>query len=303
MSPVLFKEPTSLPTSEGLVLPKRPMPNRREIFVGRGVSVYFDRHPQSTSGEQVHAQLELLLVSDHASGEVDWRRPDGSWCQRKLHGAQVCVIPRNVPHTCGWSQAAEMILLYVEPAIFPLAVHVAMTDVWVHDFAALAGQDLVVRQLAVSLQELCRQSGKPDPLIVEAMATVLAERLVEAHVSACSKAGGGRRGLSPAQLDRVLTYISRNLGEGIPIADLAKEASVSPYHFIRLFKQSTGMPPHRYILKCRLLKAKELLSTREFRVAEAAYETGFYDQSHLNRHFKKFFGFTPMAVLRRGNSQ
>ena len=196
-----------------------------------------------------------------------------------------------------------MILLYVEPSLFPCALQVTLGDVSVHSLANFTEHELEALQLAQSLRELCRQTCAPTPSVVEAIATVLAVRLVKARRGAGNGAVGLRDGLPSDQLNRAVAYIHRNLGGGISLASLAREAFVSRYHFLRLFKRSTGMSPHRYILKCRLLKAKELLGTREFQVADVAYETGFCDQSHLTRHFKKFFGFTPVALLRRRDSQ
>jgi AraC family transcriptional regulator len=62
---------------------------------------------------------------------------------------------------------------------------------------------------------------------------------------------------------------------------------MSPYHFARLFKESTGLSPYQYVIEARVRKAKELLTTGKFTISEAAYHVGFVDQSHLTRHFKK----------------
>ena len=75
---------------------------------------------------------------------------------------------------------------------------------------------------------------------------------------------------------------------------LAALAHMSPYHFARLFKKSTGLPPHQYVIARRVERAKELLRDRDpLPLAEVAAETGFSSQSHFTRHFKRFVGVTP----------
>jgi len=72
---------------------------------------------------------------------------------------------------------------------------------------------------------------------------------------------------------------------------------MSVYHFIRLFRESTGKSPYQYVIDARVRKAKELLATRKSTIAEVAYEVGFVDQSHLTRHFKRAFGITPNTFV------
>jgi AraC family transcriptional regulator len=80
------------------------------------------------------------------------------------------------------------------------------------------------------------------------------------------------------------------------VTDLARHAALGVDRFAKLLKSATGMSPRQFLLKYRVGKALELLRTGEFRVAEAAYEVGFYDQSHLSWHCQKFFGFPPKSA-------
>lgn len=80
--------------------------------------------------------------------------------------------------------------------------------------------------------------------------------------------------------------------EEISIRELASIARLSPFHFIRVFAAATGLPPHAYLNQVRVKEAGKLLA-RGWPVAHAACETGFVDQSHLTRHFKRILGITP----------
>ena len=75
-------------------------------------------------------------------------------------------------------------------------------------------------------------------------------------------------------------------------------AGMSLFHFSRSFKQSTGLPPHQYILRRRIEHAKSLLKTNELGIAEIGQRLGFSDQSHFKMIFRKFVGATPLASRR-----
>ena len=75
---------------------------------------------------------------------------------------------------------------------------------------------------------------------------------------------------------------------------MAAIAHISPYHFARQFKTSTGLPPHQYVIARRVERAKQLLqAATELSLAEVAHSAGFSDQSQFSRHFKRLVGVTP----------
>jgi AraC-like DNA-binding protein len=91
-------------------------------------------------------------------------------------------------------------------------------------------------------------------------------------------------------------YIEQHLHESIRLSDLALQGGLSLYYFARRFKDVTGLSPKQYILGKRLERAHLLLLQGNYSVSEVAYQTGFTDQSHLVRYFKKYWGLTPKAL-------
>jgi len=95
-----------------------------------------------------------------------------------------------------------------------------------------------------------------------------------------------------AAIERVLGHIHEHLGQPLTLAELAEIAGLSLWRFATVFREQVGSSPHRYICRLRVERAQALI--REgVPPATAASEAGFYDQSHLSRHFKSMCGMTP----------
>ena len=84
------------------------------------------------------------------------------------------------------------------------------------------------------------------------------------------------------------------------LEELAKNVSLSKYHFLRLFKKEFGLTPHAFIINQRLNKANKLIQNG-MNISEASIEVGFNDQSHFTRNFKKYFGYTPLSMKKNSN--
>ena len=97
-------------------------------------------------------------------------------------------------------------------------------------------------------------------------------------------------------IQRALRQIEQHLGQPLSLADLADTAGLSVWRFATVFRQQVGLSPHRYICRLRVERA-QLLMRQGMPTAIAASEAGFYDQSHLSRHFKVWCGMTPGQYL------
>ena len=107
-------------------------------------------------------------------------------------------------------------------------------------------------------------------------------------------------GFPQRRLRRVIEYIQNNITADLSLAELAAVAGVSPSHFQLLFKQSVGLPVHRYIIHRRVDRAIALLRVGTLSVSELALEAGFANQSHLARCMRRVAGMTPSDVRRAG---
>jgi AraC family transcriptional regulator len=103
-------------------------------------------------------------------------------------------------------------------------------------------------------------------------------------------------GLTNRKLALVLDLIESDLSEDLSLNILAKTAGLSEYHFLRMFKQSTGYTPHQYVIYQRIERAKELLKKTEMSITEIAYLLGFSSSAHFTHHFHRKTGMTPSEL-------
>src|SRR5262249_20113051 len=108
-----------------------------------------------------------------------------------------------------------------------------------------------------------------------------------------------RGGLAPGALRRVRELIERQIATKITLQELADVAGLSSGHFSRAFRQSVGMPPHRYVQHQRIQLAAELIRDTCRSLCDIAVSVGFSDQSHFTREFARVWGETPAAFRRR----
>jgi len=107
------------------------------------------------------------------------------------------------------------------------------------------------------------------------------------------------RGLPSPGLQHVYDFIQDNLNQRLTLMELSTVVHMSPYHFARLFKQSTGVPPHRFVLGQRIARASLLLRAARLSIAEVARLVGFRTPSHFTMAFRRMTGITP-STYRQG---
>jgi len=117
---------------------------------------------------------------------------------------------------------------------------------------------------------------------------------------AATLADGAQPAAAPSRRDerRISDALCRIEGEAhepLALADLAHEAGMSRYHFLRTFRQVAGMTPHQLVLRTRLHRAAVRLRTSDYSISTIAFDAGFGDLSTFNRRFRRLMGCSPGA--------
>jgi AraC-like DNA-binding protein len=153
---------------------------------------------------------------------------------------------------------------------------------------------------------VCRDDEKSGRVSCYAGAPIAVIRLTEAgtamgemgYDTADVTTSGGE--LPAYRVRRVAQYIQANLRQDLRLAQLSAVVHMSPYHFSRLFKRSTGVPPHRFLVRHRIEQACALLAARNVSIAEVARTVGFRTPSHFTTTFRRITGMTPSAYRSGG---
>ena len=97
-------------------------------------------------------------------------------------------------------------------------------------------------------------------------------------------------------VDRVREYLKATYRKNISLSELTLLTNLDRFYLLRVFANKVGVPPHEFQTQLRIAHARELIR-KGYSISEAALETGFFDQSHLSRHFKRIVGMTPGEYL------
>ena len=233
------------------------------------------------------------------------QRLDGQLRRERVHHGEVAIIPAG-PHW-EWrfkgTTKSDLLPLCLEDAFLREVAQSVEIDPDAVEIVPLLGMwDPQIERIGFSLKAEIEAEGLVGgKLYAESLANALAIHLIRNHSSLSSKAGrkvADKRngGLSRRALRDTVDYVGDNPEKDLTLAEMAGVTHMSPYHFSRLFKESTGLTPHRYVIERRVQRAEELLGSSALPIAEIALLCGFANQSHLNRHFKRLLGVSPKAL-------
>ena len=153
--------------------------------------------------------------------------------------------------------------------------------------------DQVIHRLATAMLPALAQPERANGMFVEYMSFALAAHVARAHGGLRELEGPPRGGLAKWQERRAYELMAANLDGEISVRDLAVECRLSTSHFARAFRQTAGMPPHRWLLRRRIEAALELMKNRRQSLADIALVTGFASQSHFSDAFRRHMGMSP----------
>lgn len=155
---------------------------------------------------------------------------------------------------------------------------------------AVDSPDLRDPVLRLRVGQLHTALGRPgDELEADSRLTLVAERL-RTHLRPRAVAEVPRR--DPVLARRLRELLDERVVEGITLAEAARLVRAHPAHLVRSFSSAYGIAPHQYLMSLRVGRARRLLLEGRS-PGEAAVATGFYDQPHLTRHFKRLVGVPP----------
>ena len=154
-------------------------------------------------------------------------------------------------------------------------------------------RDAHIASLMLALHADLEDSSPAGPLYGESIGVALAHYLIRRHSVRAPRQLEHKGEMPTVRLNRVIDFMQQNYARETRLEELAHLAGMSPHYFCELFKKSTGLSPYQYSLRCRIDRAKVFLRSPEHSVSRVASATGFADQSHFTKVFRRIVGVTP----------
>jgi len=265
--------------------------SRRTGWRGIALESFRNIPPCSIPVHEHPAHFLNLLTA----GQVKCKWTSGGHSGSAEHGpGTIFLLPAGTRDSLSWSGPTSRIVTAIEPQFLARAFEESahLPDVELREIWTL--QDRHIQALMRALLADLEDGSPAGPLYGESLGVALAHYLTRRYAVRNQRDREHRGGMPSARLNRVVDFIRQNCGREIRLWELANLAGMSPHYFCQLFKQSTGTSPHQFLLRSRIARAKELLRNRDFTVSHAAVATGFADQSHFTKVFRRMVGVTPV---------
>lgn len=268
----------------------------------RNVAVERQRYPPTETPDGARLPWHLFSVQLGAPAVLEARR-DGLTRRLRRTPGDVFFLSAGAPADFSWREESENLNVGLDPGFVSRIALETLGSNRVEPEDFRLGSDPGALNLAFLLEGELKTGGLGGELYAESLATALAVRLLRGYSSTGRAAAPPddrvRRGLPGPALGRVLDYVGDNLPGRLTLREMAGVAGMSRHHFARLFKESTGLSPHRYVLRRRVERARELLALTDLSLDDVARSSGFSHQSHMAYHVKRLLGVTPSALRGR----
>jgi AraC family transcriptional regulator len=244
---------------------------------------------------RVEATSNFLMLLDlqRADGETVITGGPPSYRKNLRHRLSFAPIGSAIS---GWSRIvkpASFTALYFDPLLLDeprcdLSQVPAMVEF----------EDNMLRTAMLQFDAILNDPSLDQPGYAETLAVLLAFEIGRLKNQMRASAAP-RSGLPQWQVRVVMDYLESHLADKTTISELSGLLHLSRFHFIRAFKKTVGMPPHQFILRRRVERARELLANNDLSIGEIAERTGFNGAAQLSRAFRQIVGTTP-TDFRRG---
>ena len=255
---------------------------------GRGI-IHVSNSPCETPRHYSTKHLVIIHLKSETRSE---RRLNRRLQVENPYVGDIAIIPAQVDHWHAMRQDSEGIVLSLEPEILSTCARETFDLDKIEIIPTFTKPDPLIFGIGLALKTAL-ESSQYNRLYGESLYDTLSIHLLQRYATRQPLIREYNDGLPKYKLKRAIAYIQAHLAENISLDAMATQIGLSRFYFCRLFKQSTGLTPHQYLIKCRIDRAKALLKERNLSISDVAFEVGFSNQSHFTKHFKRLTGTTP----------
>ncbi len=259
-----------------------------------GVKVVHYRLEPGQVPARTHSTHEVFVplagsVTIEGSGE------DGAPARRRRKVGDISVTPAGIRYSAHWEEELESLTVSLTEDFLKRTTIDFEANRNARIVLACGPQDALVRSIALALADEVDNQQPAGKLYAESLVNALAVHLLR-HYSTDSLIPDLQFGGLPAhKLRRVNEFVLENLERDLSLAEIAQAAELSPFHFSRSFKQTTGLTPIQFLTQRRVEQAKQMLTEDDLPIVEIGLRVGFKNQSHFTTLFRRLTTMTPKA--------
>jgi AraC family transcriptional regulator len=240
------------------------------------------------------SSYHLLVISNCKNAiYTEWLDSEDNYWERHIFAGDVVVIPANVQHKVHWHEESDFLLLILDPICIDKLDNISIDTKHIELIPRSSSPAPLIYQIALSLKSELEINKLNSQYYAHVHSLALVINLAKKLSQNTQEDFNSANSLSVQKLERVIRYIKDHLMDHLSLKKISAEINISSYHFARLFKHSTGLSVHQYVLHCRIEKAKHLLKETDLKVIDVAQSTNFQTQSHFTNVFRKHVGKTP----------
>lgn len=258
-----------------------------------GMTIRTGRLAESDVTEHAYDDHILIAPCTNASMTLGHRSHCGDMLATRVSDRHVALVPARQVHSTQWNPLAQATTILVRPAFLRelLRSEGRMSPDLTANYASI---DPFMWHMARSIEIQMHTRRKLEKSFIDSIAMVVGHHLLSNYAETPYQAGL-MGGLSAYKVRSATEYVREHYQEDIGFKDIAEHLKMSPFHFARMFKHSTGESPHRFIMRCRIDIAKKLLIEGDRGIADIALDVGYKSQSYFTTRFAQFVGATPAA--------
>ncbi len=253
---------------------------------------YFEAEPSSMPKHVFEQHHILLNLKKEPHRVINWR--DGVERDFSYQQNEIIVTPAGMESGWRWFAKSKVIVITLDPAKFERfalnELGVVLTSKQLKDIPQFVDEDLV-QAGTILMDAMGYQTG--SAVMFESLARVFLTKLILKYGLEREEDIAFSQSFTAQHYKKVLDYVADHFEETIALEDLAAQASLSTFHFARLFKETIGKSPHNFVMEYRVEQARKMLQQPDIPLIDIAIECGFSDQPHFSRLFKRFEGMTP----------
>lgn len=272
------------------VLPCAPSLSNRSLNWSGLVLDYYN-HPAHEVPEH-YTQQHIVALTLSEQVKLHQRIEKDSACF-SLQRGDLVICPAGFQRWCAWEQQTEFVVLSIDQSTLAEALYQMGDTRQLELVPQLRAQDRVIEHLAITLMNEIKSCHSSDRFYIDSLVHLLYLHLLQHHTTSNLAEFPMPSHPSKRKLRQAIEYIQANIQKELDLMEFAASLNTSSYELTILFLDLTSLTPYQYLMRCRIERAKQLLTNKRLSTKEIAAQIGFANVHQFNAQFLQVTGISP----------